>query len=185
MQSRRLPNPALEPTESEGDGVTASRRSNGQSRMAQVAQMFVRFQSKDPRPSGRHPGIFALANGLAHDGRLSPEEWAWWRANNDWFNMAYPSPETVDPSIFDKAIHPHYVLLVQGERDTPPESSAWISPAAGRTRCRVGRASQHRPRHRALRGRRPGCRCPSAVSVKPVDGRQRTNSARARHFTKE
>ena len=82
-------------------------RPNAESRMAHVAQMFVRFQSKHPRPSGRHPGIFALANGLAHDGRLSPEEWAWWRASNDWYNAAYTSPETVDPSIFDKTRHPH------------------------------------------------------------------------------
>ena len=88
----------------EVDGITWT---NGQSRVARVAAVFIRFQSKHPRPSGRYPGIFALANGLAHDGRLSLEERAWWRANNDWYDAAYPSPEKVDPSIFDKTRHPH------------------------------------------------------------------------------
>jgi hypothetical protein len=38
---------------------------------------------------------------------LSPEEYSWWRANNDWYNAAYTDPSTVDPSIFDLTRHPH------------------------------------------------------------------------------
>lgn len=68
--------------------------------------MFVRFQSKHPTGNGRHPGVFALANGLARDGRLSAYERSWWRANNDWFNAAYTDPATLDASLFDRTLHP-------------------------------------------------------------------------------
>jgi hypothetical protein len=64
----------------------------------------VRYESLTPNASGRHPGIFALANGLARAGRLSAADWAWWRANNDWFDAAYPDPATVDPSLFDGSV---------------------------------------------------------------------------------
>ncbi|MFG2172372.1 hypothetical protein ACGFMO_13440 [Streptomyces niveus] len=43
----------------------------------------------------RFPGIFALANGLARDGGLTPEQWRFWRTNNDWYDAAYPDPTTV------------------------------------------------------------------------------------------
>ncbi|WP_211332487.1 hypothetical protein [Nocardioides aurantiacus] len=51
-------------------------------------------------------GIFALANGLAQDGRLSPAEHIEWRAGNDWYEAAFTDPTTVDPSIYDRAINP-------------------------------------------------------------------------------
>ena len=69
--------------------------------------MFVRFQSAEPSPSGRYPGVFALANGLAHDGLLTADEHAWWRNNNDWFESAYMDPGPVDQRIFDRNVHPH------------------------------------------------------------------------------
>jgi hypothetical protein len=56
--------------------------------------MFIRFQSKNPTSRGTHPGVFALANGLAHEGKLSTEEYCWWRSNNDWYNAACPNPGT-------------------------------------------------------------------------------------------
>ncbi|MEO6125904.1 MAG: hypothetical protein ABIR32_19565 [Ilumatobacteraceae bacterium] len=68
--------------------------------------MFVRFQSPLPTPSGRYPGLFALANQLADEGRLSAEDRTWWRENNDWFNDAYVEPGSVDPTIFDRELHP-------------------------------------------------------------------------------
>ena len=49
-------------------------------------------------PSRRCPGIFALVNGLAHEGRLSVEEYESWRANNEWFENAYADPGKIDPA---------------------------------------------------------------------------------------
>ena len=68
--------------------------------------VFVRFQSTEPSPTGRFPGVFALANNLAHDGQLTTDEYDWWRQNNDWFNNAYADPSSVDPQVFDRAINP-------------------------------------------------------------------------------
>lgn len=70
------------------------------------AVRFVRFEATNPSPSGRHPGVFALVNGLAHDGRLTDEQARWWRANNDWFNATYTDPASVDPSLFDRSVNP-------------------------------------------------------------------------------
>lgn len=68
--------------------------------------VYVRFESAVPNRHGTYTGIFGLANGLARSGRLTPEEWAWWRSNNDWFAAAYTDPATVDPSLFDRSVHP-------------------------------------------------------------------------------
>lgn len=67
------------------------------------AVMFARFQSAEPTASGRHPGVFALANGLAADGFLTPEEHSWWRENNAWFELAHADPGRAHPEIFDRA----------------------------------------------------------------------------------
>lgn len=66
---------------------------------------FVRYESLEPSPSGRRPGVFALVNGLAHDGRLTPEERLWWRENNDWFNAVLTDPAVTDTTIFDRSVH--------------------------------------------------------------------------------
>ncbi len=68
---------------------------------------FVRFQAKHPRPSGRYPGVFALANALAKEGRLSPEQWALWRGTMDWLNATYPDPWSAMPSLADRTKYPH------------------------------------------------------------------------------
>jgi hypothetical protein len=68
--------------------------------------LFVRFQAAVPNERGTFPGIFALCNGLARSGSLSDEDWRWWRENNDAMTAAYIDPATIDPSIFDRAIHP-------------------------------------------------------------------------------
>lgn len=75
---------------------------------------YVRFQARRPSPSGRYPGVFALANGLAHGGKLSPEDWAWWRSNNDWFEATATDPATVDPTVFDRTRHPHTSCWFKG-----------------------------------------------------------------------
>lgn len=56
--------------------------------------MYVRFDALKKNSRGIAPGVFALANGLAHSGALSNEDYAWWRANNDWMNGAYSDPAT-------------------------------------------------------------------------------------------
>lgn len=71
-----------------------------------VEVLYVRYESPRPNASGRHPGIFALANGLARSGQLTDTDRAWWRANNDWLDAAYPDPASVDPTLFDKSAHP-------------------------------------------------------------------------------
>jgi len=84
---------------------------------------YVRFESMAPNARGVHPGVFALANGLAQSGRLSSDEFGWWRASNDWFNVAYPDPATTDPSVFDKSAHPF--------------ATCWFKSTAGHLLARV------------------------------------------------
>ncbi|MER5890284.1 hypothetical protein ABT160_41195 [Streptomyces sp. NPDC001941] len=69
-------------------------------------ELFVRFQSTERAPRGHFPGVFALANGLAREGRLSPEEYRFWRAANDWYDASYPDPSRTDPTVYDHALNP-------------------------------------------------------------------------------
>ncbi len=50
--------------------------------------------------------MFALANALAHEGRLSTDHYTVWRSTNDWLETAYTDPSTVDAHIFDRAVYP-------------------------------------------------------------------------------
>ncbi len=65
---------------------------------------YLRYESAARNAQGGRPGIFALANGLARAGRLTDADWAWWRANNDWFDAAYRDPATVTPTLFDGSV---------------------------------------------------------------------------------
>lgn len=67
---------------------------------------YVRFQATVRSRSGYFHGVFALANGLARDGKLTPEQYRFWRAGNDWYEAAYTDPSTVDPSVYDKERNP-------------------------------------------------------------------------------
>lgn len=78
--------------------------------------MFVRFQSPCPGGRGIHIGVFGLANSLARNGELSPSEWAFWRAGNDWFTAAYADPSDIDPVVYDTAVN--------------PLATAWFKPSA-------------------------------------------------------
>lgn len=51
-------------------------------------------------------GIFGLVNVLARSGRLTPEDWAFWRSSNDWYDAAYADPGAVDPTLWDKEVNP-------------------------------------------------------------------------------
>lgn len=67
---------------------------------------FVRYQASNPNRRGSYPGVFALANGLARDGKLSDQDWVAWRKANDYFDSAYTDPSTVDKLIYDRAVNP-------------------------------------------------------------------------------
>lgn len=71
-----------------------------------IVPLYVRFQSAVPNRHGQFPGVFALANGLASDGRLSTPDYEWWRAANDQANLAYVDPSTVAPQTFDSELNP-------------------------------------------------------------------------------
>ncbi len=58
-----------------------------------MEQRFVRYQSTTPDAKGRFLGIFALANRLAKEGSLSPDDWGLWRRANDFYDEAYITPE--------------------------------------------------------------------------------------------
>ncbi|MEV5678252.1 MULTISPECIES: hypothetical protein [unclassified Streptomyces] len=67
---------------------------------------YVRFQGTERSPRGHFPGVFALANGLAREGRLSEEQHRFWRAGNDWYDSSFTNPSDVDPSVYDPAVNP-------------------------------------------------------------------------------
>ncbi|WP_203181704.1 hypothetical protein [Streptomyces pratensis] len=67
---------------------------------------YVRFQGTERHPRGHFPGVFVLANELARQGRLTREQYRFWRANNDWYDANYPNPTDVDPDVYDREIHP-------------------------------------------------------------------------------
>ncbi|MFD9906140.1 hypothetical protein [Streptomyces sp. NPDC059063] len=59
-----------------------------------VSVAYVRFESPVRHEQrGCFPGVFFLANSLAREGRLTPEQWDFWRASNDWYDAAYPTPD--------------------------------------------------------------------------------------------
>ncbi|MFI2753899.1 hypothetical protein ACGIF2_10735 [Cellulomonas sp. P22] len=89
---------------------------------------YVRFQSPAPNRRGHHSGLFALANGLARDGRLSDDDHTWWRAANARCEATYADPSSVDPSCYDPRTNPgarawfrtdatHLVALARGYLD--------------------------------------------------------------------
>lgn len=71
-----------------------------------VRETLIRFESPTPNRRGQHVGVFGLANGLARSGRLSAQDWSWWRSSNDWCNVAYPDPSTVDSAVYDQMLNP-------------------------------------------------------------------------------
>lgn len=67
---------------------------------------FIRFQSAVPNRRGRYPGVFALANGLRADGRLSDPDAALVGEWNERAEAAYADPSTVDPECYDPLRNP-------------------------------------------------------------------------------
>ncbi|GAA2325148.1 hypothetical protein OKJ48_00755 [Streptomyces kunmingensis] len=67
---------------------------------------YVRFEGTVRHARGHFPGIFVMANELAADGTLSDEQYRFWRSGNDWYDANYTNPTTVDPKVYDPAVHP-------------------------------------------------------------------------------
>ena len=77
---------------------------------------YVRFQGTVRHPRGHFPGVFALVNSLARNGKLSVEQERFRRANNDWYDSAYNDPSTVDPTVYD--------------HDRNPGAAAWFKSSS-------------------------------------------------------
>ncbi|MEV0021476.1 hypothetical protein AB0H45_04475 [Streptomyces atroolivaceus] len=67
-------------------------------------------------PRGHFPGVFALTNELARQGRLTEEQHRFWRAANDWHDAGCPHPHGRRP----RGLRP---------RD-PPGAVAWFKSSA-------------------------------------------------------
>lgn len=78
--------------------------------------IYSRYQSPLPNESGCHIGIFGLVNTLAKQGKLTPEQEAFRRTNNDWYDAAYQNPSLVDPAVYDREVN--------------PLAAAWFKPSA-------------------------------------------------------
>jgi hypothetical protein len=72
------------------------------------APRFIRYQSTVPHRlrEGVYLGVFAMLNTLAKQGKLSPAQEAFRRAENDWFDAHLPLPTAADPALYDEAAHP-------------------------------------------------------------------------------
>ena len=68
------------------------------------SRRYVRFQAETANRRGIRPGVFALVNGLAREGRLSAGDESFWRSSNDWFTARLLDPTAIDPQIF--RLHP-------------------------------------------------------------------------------
>jgi hypothetical protein len=68
--------------------------------------LYVRFEGTVRHQRGHFPGVFVLANELAARGRLTEEQYRFWRANNDWYDANYTNPSHVDPRVYDRELHP-------------------------------------------------------------------------------
>lgn len=80
---------------------------------------YIRFQSPIRSPRGHFPGVFALTNGLAREGRLSVTEHALWRASNDWYDTHVTNPATVDPTVYDATLNPGAAAWFRATATTP------------------------------------------------------------------
>ena len=67
---------------------------------------FVRFHSPVANARGTYPGIFALANGLAEDGRLNEADARWLHRANARGEGAYADPSTTHPETYDRVANP-------------------------------------------------------------------------------
>lgn len=67
---------------------------------------YVRFQAVDRNRHGIRPGVFALVNGLAFDGRLTDVEERFRLDSNAWYTRSYTNPADVVPDIYSHQYNP-------------------------------------------------------------------------------
>lgn len=84
---------------------------------------FIRFQATIPNRHGRYPGVFALVNGLSGSGRLTDEQEGFRRRENAWYHANLADPGRVDPSVYDRNLH--------------PDAAAWFKNSATHLLARV------------------------------------------------
>ena len=82
---------------------------------------YIRFQSPTPDSRGLCIGVFGLVNSLAKQGRLTAEQEQFRRANNDWYDGAYPDPAAADPTIYDRTLNPGSVAWFKSTATTLTE----------------------------------------------------------------
>ncbi|WP_336048366.1 hypothetical protein [Streptomyces sp. CA2R101] len=68
--------------------------------------LYVRFQGTRRNRRGCFPGVFGLANALAREGKLSDEQYRFWRAGNDWYDAHFTNPSDIDPTVYDRDLNP-------------------------------------------------------------------------------
>ena len=68
--------------------------------------LFVRYQAATPNRHGRHPGVFALVNGLAWSGILTDEQQRFRFRENNWFEENLVDPGQLAPSPYDSTRYP-------------------------------------------------------------------------------
>ncbi|MFI9748028.1 hypothetical protein [Streptomyces sp. NPDC052494] len=79
--------------------------------------LYVRFQGTARHARGHFPGVFILANELAAQGRLTDEQYRFWRSNNDWYDAHYTNPSTIDPDVYDPKVNPGAVAWFKSSAD--------------------------------------------------------------------
>jgi len=67
---------------------------------------YVRFQGTDRTGRDSYPGVFALVNNLAREGRLTAEQERFRQVNNAWYHASFTNPSDVDPSVYDPVLNP-------------------------------------------------------------------------------
>ncbi|MFA9445133.1 hypothetical protein [Egicoccus sp. AB-alg6-2] len=66
----------------------------------------MRFQAVHGNRHGIRPGVFALVNGLAFDGRLTEAQQGFRRDTNAWYTRNYTNPADVVPDIYSHQLNP-------------------------------------------------------------------------------
>ncbi|MFJ8043253.1 hypothetical protein ACIRBX_22440 [Kitasatospora sp. NPDC096147] len=67
--------------------------------------MYVRFQARDANQRGTFPGVFALVNGLAAAGKLTPAQESFRRSSYDWYDANLANPSDIDPTVYDRDLN--------------------------------------------------------------------------------
>jgi hypothetical protein len=67
--------------------------------------LYVRFQATDANQRGTFPGVFALVNGLAAAGKLTPAQESFRRSSYNWYDAHLVNPSHADPTVYDREVN--------------------------------------------------------------------------------